>query len=547
MAFFSKADTTSEATSGNILLCPVCEEEYDDPKRLPCMHTVCLGCLESVVPQNSLIMKCPIDEQELPMPKGGVNALPSDLKIVRLLELSSGDQTTKKPKTPKKPKPVSEETPKKKPVVRGQVAATLEEEAELVKKLFTQTADKIREAVSDKEKEILKEIDDLVNKQLRKAASAASFSNGTDSGGGKEVDDEGKDEADASKKHPSFIIDLTPSRKLLQMARDEGLGDIKFGIKSTTPSPAEKPIPVNKPIPSAAATGSVKCGGTAEIINTVNLPNRYKRSFGPSAVAVSKAGHVAVSDFGSECVLLFDPEGNFIKRIGGESGDAGLEGPDGLAFLPDNNLVVSDGPLDGVQSLKLFKPTGEYVKTLFEVDTSDAEELYFGRVTVDSESRIVLACSGEDPRVRVFDSNGNFKFQFGDGCLSGPHKAVFFDGNFFVSDSDAGRQRACIKIFDKTGTFVSSFNESKLNVGEQDNLGLDVIYPIHIAVHKGTIFAYHGLCSKILLFKSDGAFVIEYRTVSGVRDMSMYDNGNIIITCGEESVLPRSVQVIKSL
>lgn len=546
MAFFSKATANSESISGNILLCPVCEEEYDDPKRLPCMHTVCLGCLESVVPENALIMKCPIDDQELPMPKGGVSVLPSDLKIIRLLELSSGDQTTNKPKTPKKPKrPVSEET-KKKPVVRGQVAATLEEEAELVRKLFTQTADKIREAVSDKEKEILKEIDDLVNKQLRKAASEASFSNGTESCGN-EGNGAGKDESDSSKKHPSFIIDLTPSRKLLQMAREDGLGNIKFGLKSTTPSPAEKPIPVNKPIPSASANASTKSGGTAEIINTVNLPNRYKRSFGPSAVAVSHAGHVAVSDFGSECILLFDPEGNFVKKIGGESGDAGLEGPDGLAFLPDNNLVVSDGPLDGLQSIKLYKPTGEYLKTLFELDTSDGEELYFGRVTIDSENRIILACSGEDPRIRIFDSNGNFKFQFGGGSLSGPQKAVFFDDQFFVSDSDGGRQRSCIKIFDKTGTFVSSFNESKLNVGEQDNMGLDVTYPIHIAVHKGIILAYHGLCSKILLFKPDGTFVIEYRAVSGIRDMSVYDNGNIIVTCGEESMLPRSVQVMKSL
>ncbi|XP_031565039.1 uncharacterized protein LOC116300329 [Actinia tenebrosa] len=323
MAFFSKATANSESISGNILLCPVCEDEYDDPKRLPCMHTVCLGCLESVVPQNSLIMKCPIDDQELPMPKGGVNALPSDLKIIRLLELSSGDQTTKKPRNkPKKPKPVSEEA-KKKPVVRGQIAATLEEEAELVRKLFTETANKIREAVSDKEKEILKEIDDLVNKQLRKAASAASFSNGADSGGN-EGDDDNKDEEDG-KKHPSFIIDLTPSRKLLQMAREEGLGNIKFGQKATTPGPAEKPLPINKPIPSAASATSATTGGTAEIINAVNLPNRYKRSFGPSAVAVSHAGHVAVSDFGGECVLLFDPEGNFVKKIGGESGDAGLE------------------------------------------------------------------------------------------------------------------------------------------------------------------------------------------------------------------------------
>jgi hypothetical protein len=103
-------------------------------------------------------------------------------------------------------------------------------------------------------------------------------------------------------------------------------------------------------------------------------------------------------------------------------------------------------------------------------------------------------------------------------------------------------------MFDKKGKFMTMFDENKLNVGEQDNMGLDVTYPIQIsATNKATILAYHGLSKTIGLYKTDGTFVIEFRTIQGIRDLSVYENGNIIVTCGEESMLPRSVQILKCL
>lgn len=561
MAFFSKANAENEhITASNITICPLCQEEYDDPKRLPCLHVVCLGCLENVVPLNSLILQCPIDNQELPMPKGGVHALPSDMKIVRLLELSSGDQTKKRKRTPKIMKPKATEEEGRRKSVTGSVTMSLEEEATMVKKLISEAVNKIREALTMKENEMLKEVDSVVSKELRKRASTASYSVSSDlesdmpdspTYDGDSVFDEENGSKDSQKgkskppvppkRPPSFILDLTPSRKMLQMAREEGLGKLQFGRKKTAAS-ADQSSPV--PIASSSPT----YGGAAEVISCINLPNRYKRSFNPTAVAASHDGHIAISDYGSECVLLFDTDGEFVKKIGdGDCNEGGLEGPDGLAYLPNNNLVVSDSPLDGVQTLKVYDCNGNYLSTIVEQEVNESNEgmISFGRVTTDPNGRLILTCSGENPCVRVYDSEGKIQLEFGDGILHGPQKAVFHDGKYFVSDSNVELHKCNIKMFDKKGKFICMFDDNKLNVGEQDSMGLDVTYPIHIACDRGTIIAYHGLTKAIRLYKTDGTFVITFRTVTGIRDIAINDEGHIVASCGEESMLPRSVQILR--
>ncbi|ESO07943.1 hypothetical protein HELRODRAFT_110232 [Helobdella robusta] len=57
------------------LSCHVCKELYRQPKLLPCLHSFCLPCLNSYVPDHSLSLACPICRQHSILPVSGVSGL----------------------------------------------------------------------------------------------------------------------------------------------------------------------------------------------------------------------------------------------------------------------------------------------------------------------------------------------------------------------------------------------------------------------------------------------------------------------------------------
>ena len=69
--FPDKMATGGERTSGR-LTCAVCLEKYRRPKLLPCFHTFCLTCLESLAPPPAPSLTCPACRTVVPLPPGGV-------------------------------------------------------------------------------------------------------------------------------------------------------------------------------------------------------------------------------------------------------------------------------------------------------------------------------------------------------------------------------------------------------------------------------------------------------------------------------------------
>ena len=73
------------------LQCPVCLEQYKDPKILPCHHSFCRECLGKtpleLVEGRRDLLKCPTCRKPVQLPNGGVSALPPSFFINNLLEL----------------------------------------------------------------------------------------------------------------------------------------------------------------------------------------------------------------------------------------------------------------------------------------------------------------------------------------------------------------------------------------------------------------------------------------------------------------------------
>ena len=76
--------------------CPVCWEEFEEPKCLPsCAHNVCQHCLEGMVRKRKDAIQCPVCRVESIIPNDGVAAFPKNHLLVRLIERIPGRKEEK--------------------------------------------------------------------------------------------------------------------------------------------------------------------------------------------------------------------------------------------------------------------------------------------------------------------------------------------------------------------------------------------------------------------------------------------------------------------
>ena len=77
-----------QAHVGDLTKCPICLEDYRDPKSLPCLHTYCLECLRSYgrdkLPGDELL--CPTCRNSCRVPEPGISAFPLNFFICDLLQ-----------------------------------------------------------------------------------------------------------------------------------------------------------------------------------------------------------------------------------------------------------------------------------------------------------------------------------------------------------------------------------------------------------------------------------------------------------------------------
>ena len=72
------------------LTCPICLEQFTNPKILPCFHSFCLHCLESVAPElveGNLCLPCPTCRSPCPNPDKGLASLPPSFVINNLIDV----------------------------------------------------------------------------------------------------------------------------------------------------------------------------------------------------------------------------------------------------------------------------------------------------------------------------------------------------------------------------------------------------------------------------------------------------------------------------
>ena len=101
---------TSETKSDDLvkkieaeLTCAICLDQFNEPKVLPCLHTYCRKCVESLATdkssEGSSLILCPQCREEHALPKGGAKEFlspPTFTTLVKLLEVYKADQSGSK-------------------------------------------------------------------------------------------------------------------------------------------------------------------------------------------------------------------------------------------------------------------------------------------------------------------------------------------------------------------------------------------------------------------------------------------------------------------
>jgi len=217
----------------------------------------------------------------------------------------------------------------------------------------------------------------------------------------------------------------------------------------------------------------------------------------PQALAVHD-GRVFIANALDNAISVFDIPRHRFYRIG-DQGYGVLQKPVGLSADRVGKLFVADA---ATNTILVYDPEGKYLRTIGGRDWFS----HLTNVTVDPTLNRVYAIDVGDAeqRVRVFDAlDGHHLFDFGKrgdgpGEFNQPYDlAVGRDGTLNVVDSGNFR----IQIFDRDGLFLRSFGRAGKQPGQ-------FARPKEIAADAaGNLYVVDGAFGNFQVFGPDGVFL----------------------------------------
>ncbi|KAK3745052.1 hypothetical protein QZH41_004067 [Actinostola sp. cb2023] len=147
--------------------------------------------------------------------------------------------------------------------------------------------------------------------------------------------------------------------------------------------------------------------GDSKLKNALNTGSMEFRG-----IAVNKTNsRIAVADGGSNCVRVFNREGDLLLTYGskGSGQQRQLDYPQGLAFLNETDVVICDNYNPRICIVNTT--TGKPVKTFGCQGNGNRQFEKPCGVHVDDDCNIIV-CDTNNHRVQVFTKDGDYQYQF---------------------------------------------------------------------------------------------------------------------------------------
>lgn len=499
------------------LLCPVCLEEFKDPKFLACAHNICKECLEQMVETSGSEVNCPVCRRSIEIPEGGVTCIPTNQVLVRLIEATPGR---------KEKVEIQLALEKAKPVVRiitkkisffDKILTDMSINVGAVEKEIREKADQLVEAIRKQETSFCSEIEeyygrkqDMIHKQ--KSNLFKIHSNALNSVNLAEAILKQDDASEISEITTALVQQLDEVSLLnLEERGDTSTYDERLEFSMNTEATcgriledkkfgkiSRKFLKVQPKPTSSSMVSSIDWSRLGQVVHRLGHKGSKKGFFkGPAGVSSNEFGEIAISDFFNNRVQVFDSRLKFLFEFGKKGIENGqFQSPTGVAYTSYNNIVVFDSKNSRVQ---IFNRSGEFVSKFGQQGSSVGDFGQSGTLTVDRSGDIIVTDS-DNNRVQVFSNNGVFKIQFGGQGTEGfdnPLDTVAIDDDYFITDSG----NHCIKVFNSEGQYVRQFGRQGAGAGGfQCPRGLAVDYINELVLvcdsenHSVHIFEPDGIC-----------------------------------------------------
>ena len=250
------------------------------------------------------------------------------------------------------------------------------------------------------------------------------------------------------------------------------------------------------------------------VVKTIFSEDAGVDSFTPIGLAVSNSmQEIAVLTDENRVFFIWEEDLSpkwFFNILYGELFDLDYSADDEIVVVnrEDNRLLHYDGN------------NGTFIRKFVNGDFQGS----FAGLSVDDFGRFIVCCSPEEDdwysdseaSVLVFDENRRLEFSFGEGKLSDPEKALFYNEEFFVNDTKD------IKVFDSSGRYKCKFGKFK------SARGLAINSTGRGSTH---ILVCDEETDSVKMFKQNGKFVAQCHTHNRPRSVTVTASDLIAVAC----------------
>ena len=234
-----------------------------------------------------------------------------------------------------------------------------------------------------------------------------------------------------------------------------------------------------------------------EVDDELHLQNETLQK--PTGIAVSSKGLIAIADYGKNCILICDKEGNILRQVGCKGETPGqLHCPTDVTFINDDEILVADELNHRVQQFNVHSAQN-FVNSFGRYGNEDGNFQYPTRVFMDDERRIIVS-DFNNHRVQVLTRDGVPMLIFGDSGpekLNNPVGCVCYKNMFIVADS----LNSCLKVFNSSGNFLRK-------IGEKGNEDGQFLRPYGVCVDQhGNILVSDKDSGHVQQFTIEGHFI----------------------------------------